>query len=451
MADGSNYTVLLKAVIEKITQQQINNSAAGLMPITIKTKIDDTGLKETSKTISSVTSGYKVTEQTIKKINAEGEETITQIKTQKNLVGELTAEQKQQYQLYLLKGRQLKEEEKTQARIAAEIKKAANEQQRKAAASQKSATATEKAASAQKNIAKDLGNNVSKVMQWGIATSAVYGSLQEIRKALEYIVGLNKELTNIGLVTGQDQGQLTGMSGQFNAMAKELGATTLDMAEGATTWIRQGKSMADTMELLRVSTMLSKLGNLEASEATEKLTAVMNGYRLETSEAIKVTDTLIQLDNTLATSTQAIVDGMSKASSMANAAGVSYQNLATYIGVTQAVTQQAGDTVGQAYKTIFARFQQVKAGAKIFEQDGEIEDINNVEKALKSQDIAIRDSVGSFRELDDVLPEVAAKYKELMDAGRDVEAGQIMGAIAGKHRMPECMVTYRQSVILNFV
>jgi hypothetical protein len=237
MAEGSSYTVLLKAIVEKITQQQINNSAAGLMPITIKTKIDDTGLKETSKTISSVTSGYKVTEQTIKKINAEGEETITQIKTQKNLVGELTAEQKQQYQLYLLKGRQLKEEEKTQARIAADIKKAANDQQRKAAASQKSATATEKAAAAHKNIAKDLGNNVSKVMQWGIATSAVYGSLQEIRKAMEYLVALNKEMTNIGLVSGQTQEQLAGTAMQYNQMAKELGTTTLEMAEGAVSWV----------------------------------------------------------------------------------------------------------------------------------------------------------------------------------------------------------------------
>jgi len=81
---------------------------------------------------------------------------------------------------------------------------------------------------------------------------------------------------------------------------------------------------------------------------------------------------------------------------------------------------------------MFARFQQVKAGAKIFTQDGEEENINNVEKALRAQDIAIRDSAGSFRELDDVLPEVAAKYKELMAAGRDVEAKQIMGAIGGK-------------------
>jgi len=63
--------------------------------------------------------------------------------------------------------------------------------------------------STNKNILTDLSKNAGKVAQWGIATSLVYGSLQEIRKALEYIVGLNKELTNIRIVTGMDANQVT--------------------------------------------------------------------------------------------------------------------------------------------------------------------------------------------------------------------------------------------------
>jgi hypothetical protein len=199
------------------------------------------------------------------------------------------------------------------------------------------------------NIFSTLTKDMSKVFLWGIATGAVYGLVHAVSEGVQYLKDLDKELTNIQLVSGQTSSEVYKLADSFNKMAKELGATTLDMAKGATTWIRQGKSMEETMELLRISTMLSKLGDLEAAEATEKLTAVMNGYRLETSEAIKVTDTLIALDNSLATSTRAIVDGMSKASSMANAAGVSYQNLAAYIGVVQSVTQQSGDTVGQAF------------------------------------------------------------------------------------------------------
>jgi TP901 family phage tail tape measure protein len=103
------------------------------------------------------------------------------------------------------------------------------------------------------------------------------------------------------------------------------------------------------MTLLKNSTMLSTLGNLEATDATSKLTAVVNAYNVSAEDSIKIVDTLIELDNILAANTAGIADGMQKASSMAKQAGVSYQNLASYIGVVISNTQQAGDTVGQAF------------------------------------------------------------------------------------------------------
>lgn len=38
-------------------------------------------------------------------------------------------------------------------------------------------------------------------------------------------------------------------------------------------WLRQGRTAEQTTELLTQSTKLSKLGAIEASDATEKLTA----------------------------------------------------------------------------------------------------------------------------------------------------------------------------------
>jgi TP901 family phage tail tape measure protein len=156
-------------------------------------------------------------------------------------------------------------------------------------------------------------------------------------------------MTNIGLVTGQTTKELSGMTTEFNSMAKSLGTTTLEVASGATEWIRQGRSASDTMILLKNSTMLSKLGNIEAADATSKLTATVNAYNISAEDSIEIVDTLVALDNTLAASTQGIADGMQKASSMAKQAGVSYQNLASYIGVVISNTQQSGDTIGQAF------------------------------------------------------------------------------------------------------
>ena len=43
--------------------------------------------------------------------------------------------------------------------------------------------------------------------------------------------------------------------------------------------------------------MMSKLGNLEAADATDKLIAVTNAYNISAKDSIQVVDTLIGLDN----------------------------------------------------------------------------------------------------------------------------------------------------------
>lgn len=176
-----------------------------------------------------------------------------------------------------------------------------------------------------------LKKNVYKVAEWAVSTNLVYGTLNQIRKAIEYITELNTEITKIGMVTGQTPEQLRDMAIQFNDMARELGVDTLTMAEGATEWIRAGKTAAETTEFLTNSTMLAKLGNLEAADATDKLIAVTNAYNISAEESIEVVDTLVSLDNSFATSTGEIAAAMQKSSSMARLAGVSYRDLASYI------------------------------------------------------------------------------------------------------------------------
>ena len=83
--------------------------------------------------------------------------------------------------------------------------------------------------------------------------------------------------------------------------------------------------------------------------------------------------------------------------------------------------------------------EQVKAGSDI---DAEGESLNNVEKVLLSNGIKLREDNDTFRDMSAVLQDVAVKYKELGATGNTVAQQQIVGAIAGKQRMPERMVTY---------
>jgi hypothetical protein len=82
------------------------------------------------------------------------------------------------------------------------------------------------------------------------------------------------------------------------------------------------------------------------------------------------------------------------------------------------------ESIGESFKTIFARMQNVKAGAKL---DDEGQSLNNVETVLKRYNVVLRDTLNTFRPVGDVIDEVAGKWKSL----NNTEQAQISTAIAG--------------------
>jgi len=101
-----------------------------------------------------------------------------------------------------------------------------------------------------------------------------------------------------------------------------------------------------------------------------------------------------------------------------------------------------GHKSNRKWQTIFARFGNVKAG--IFtSEDSDMEGLNNIETVLNSVGIKIRDTATSYRDLSDVLGDVAERWKT-NDA---VEKNAIATAVAGKQiLMLEYTVMYKYAV-----
>ena len=72
--------------------------------------------------------------------------------------------------------------------------------------------------------------------------------------------------------------------------------------------------------------MLSKLGMMDSAEATEKLTAALNGYKLSANDAIGIVDKLVNIDLIAATSSEELATALQYVSSQANAANISFDN-----------------------------------------------------------------------------------------------------------------------------
>ena len=153
----------------------------------------------------------------------------------------------------------------------------------------------------------------------------------------------------------------------------------------------------------------------------------MNSYKLEAEDAITVVDKLVNADLIAATSTEELATAFQYSASFASAAGVSFDKMVGMLTTASETTRLSAETVGQAFKSMFSRLQNVKAGKSIDDQG---EAINDSEKVLKRYNITLRDSATEFRNLEDVLDDVGRRWNEF----DTVEQAQIATAIAGVHQ-----------------
>jgi TP901 family phage tail tape measure protein len=264
---------------------------------------------------------------------------------------------------------------------------------------------------------------VKKILIWAVGTTLIYGSLRQIGEGVQYIKDLNVEMTNIQIVTGATSEEISNLAIQYNVLARAMGTTTLEVARGSLEWARQGKSVSDTTILIKDSMMMSKLANLDAAQATEYMTSILNGFQLKAQDMAGVLDKLVALDNSYASSVGEIADAMQRSSNSAMQAGVSLNDLAAYITIISATTRKSSESIGESLKTMFARFQNIKMGN--LDEDGK--SINNVEEALKRVNIVLRDTPTSFRPLSDIISELAGKWNDLNQVEQDNLAVQIAG------------------------
>ena len=285
-----------------------------------------------------------------------------------------------------------------------------------------------------KSSFKDYFNNF---MSYGLVNNAMNAMTTAIRQSIDTVIELNTAMTDVQMVTGESAEQTAELAHQYSQMAKELGATTTEVANGAAEWLRQGKSVAETNQLLESSMILSKVGAIESSQATELLTSTLNGYKKEANEAMHVVDAMAAVDLAAATSVEELAVALQSTANMARVNGVGFEQLLGMVGAVSEASRRSASVVGNSFKTIFSRLTNVAAG-KMTDDLGE--PLNDVEQVFNGLNIKLRDSSGEFRNMYDVISELANKWTKL----DNVEQNWVATSVAGT-RQRETFLTLMEN------
>lgn len=97
---------------------------------------------------------------------------------------------------------------------------------------------------------KALGETLKNFMKFTAYYFVLQKMKQLVNEMLETMKELDKAFTDIQMVTGDTDEQTAQLAQDYNQLAKEMGSTTKEVAEGAAEWFNESRDHLKTLELL---------------------------------------------------------------------------------------------------------------------------------------------------------------------------------------------------------
>ena len=264
--------------------------------------------------------------------------------------------------------------------------------------------------------AQDVDRITYSIMHFFSLSNAIRIFKNAVKDAFNTVKELDAAMTQTAVVTDYDVGDMWSQLPEYTKTANELGTTTLGAYETMTLFYQQGLQTNEVFAIGTETMKMARIAGMEYADATDKMTAALRGFNMELNEtsAQRINDVYSKLAAITAADTNEIATAMTKTASIANSANMEFETTAAFLSQIIETTRESAETAGTAMKTVIARFQELKKDpSEIGEVDGEIVDANKIETALRSVGVALRDSEGQFRDLDDVFLELSSKWDSL--------------------------------------
>ena len=247
----------------------------------------------------------------------------------------------------------------------------------------------------------------SNTVRWSIATKALQTITGSIQKAFYFTKDLDQSLNDIRIVTGKSADEMERFAKQATNAAQALGKTTTDYTKASLLFYQQGLGDREVAARAETTLKAANVTGQSASEVSEQLTAVWNGYRVTAAETEKYVDKLSAVAASTASNLEELSTGMSKVASAANMMGVDIDQLNAQLSTIISVTRQAPETIGAALKTVYSRMSTIQAGG-IDEEDGAT--LTSYSAKMANFGVSVLDANGKLRDMGDVIEEIGSKW-----------------------------------------
>lgn len=289
-----------------------------------------------------------------------------------------------------------------------------------------------------------LGRAIKQFSIFATVIRTLKSAALEAKKTIEE---LDKSITDQAMVTGKTRKEVYNLLRQYQVLAKELGSTSKEVAGVATEYLRQGKTVSESLELTQAAISAAKVASISASDSINYLTTALNGFQLASNQAMKVSDKFAAIAATSATNYEELAVALSKVASQANLAGMSIDYTTALLAKGIETTREAPETIGTALKTVIARMREMTDYGATLEGDT---DVNNVETQLAYVGIALKDANGELRSTQDVLDDLGKKW-DTLNSNQQASIAKALAGTRQQSRLIAMMSDYERVTELQQV
>ena len=236
----------------------------------------------------------------------------------------------------------------------------------------------------------------ARVLAFGASVGVVNALANGFKNLIASTIEVEKSLNEIKVIGNDTFSNLDQVSKGLFSTAKQLGVSYKDAANATLEFARQGKDLQASLEASRAALTLTRTTGLDAAESVKGLTSAVNVFSESGLTYADIVNKMSAVDSKFAVNSKDLIEGISRSASVAQEAGVSFDELTALITTLQEKTGRGGAVIGNALKTIFTRVQNPE-----------------ILKDIRDLGIAVTDTSGNFLPATRIIQSLANEFDGL--------------------------------------
>lgn len=270
---------------------------------------------------------------------------------------------------------------------------------------------------------KEMHRVLTQSVKFRAAMSVQDFLVGQAQAAVKWTKDLNQNMVDIQVVAEKSNVQMQQVFDTTIQKSRELITTAKEYSAASLIYFQQGLDDAEVERRTDITIKAARAAGIAAEEMSKSLTTVWNTYQMTGEQLERSASIAARLGADTAVDFEYIAEAMQTSALGAAQLGLSYENLAAIIATVGETTMMTASVVGNAYKTILTRFDQLKATGT----DGEIT-LGRISQQLADLGVHILDASGELKQMDQIIYETGDAWQSYSQK-QQIAVAQVLGGV----------------------